>query len=69
MEIMKEALRATVTHFFQRGGRELFVETRTDNVPVVRMIEGFLGQGQSGGWSSVGSFYWRFGWASWRYGR
>ncbi|KAG4432735.1 hypothetical protein IFR05_011791 [Cadophora sp. M221] len=66
---MKEALRATFTYFFQRWrNRQLYVETRNDNLAVVRMMQGFGLQGHRGEWSNVGSVWWSFGWASWRYG-
>ncbi|KAH7312064.1 hypothetical protein BKA65DRAFT_484657 [Rhexocercosporidium sp. MPI-PUGE-AT-0058] len=65
--IMKEALRATFTYIFQRWRNiQLYVETRSDNLAVVRMMQEFGLQGQRGGWSSVGSVWWNFGWASWR---
>lgn len=67
---MKEALRGTFTYYFQRWrNRLLYVETRNDNLAVVRMMQGFGLQGHRGEWSNVGSVWWSFGWASWRYGR
>ena len=67
---MKEALRYAFEYVLDRWrGRDLFVETRRDNLAVIRMMENLGLRGQAGNGFPGGSVFWRFGWATWRYGR
>ncbi|KAL2062265.1 hypothetical protein VTL71DRAFT_6531 [Oculimacula yallundae] len=64
--LMKEALRGLFNYLFQTyPNYQVYIETRRDNLPVIRMMEGFGLQGQNGNWSEVGSVVWRFGAAAW----